>query len=66
VRLAITAGASYAALYVILLSQALRGESLVAPDGMTVVLLGAWLVGTAAAVAAPLLRLRSAQRPLAV
>jgi hypothetical protein len=46
VRLVLIAGASYAALYLILVTQALRGVSLVAPDTTTVTQLGAWVALT--------------------
>jgi hypothetical protein len=49
VRLMMVAAASYAALYVILLVQALRGVPLVAPDAMMVAQFAAWTVTTAAA-----------------
>jgi hypothetical protein len=48
-RLMLVAAPGYAALYVILLIQALRGVPLVAPDAATVAQLGAWAVGTAIA-----------------
>jgi len=48
VRLVVTAGLSYAGLFVVLLSQALRGQSLVSPDALTVTLLGGWCAVTAA------------------
>lgn len=51
VRLTLTAAASYAALFAILLSQALRGQSLLSADGLTHALLGLWVLTTAAAVA---------------
>lgn len=47
VRLVVMAGVSYFALYVILLSQALRSQSVLAPDGTTVMVLGVWAAGTA-------------------
>jgi hypothetical protein len=47
-RLVVVAAASYAALYVILLIQALRGIPLVAPDAATIAVLGAWGVATVA------------------
>jgi hypothetical protein len=50
VRLVVIAAASYAALYTILLIQALRGISLVAPDGGTLTQLGLWAIATVAAV----------------
>jgi hypothetical protein len=53
-RLVLVAGASYALLFLILLAQALRGQSIVLPDGLTIALLGAWatLTGAAAWIAA--------------
>ena len=62
VRLAITAAVSYAALFGLLLAQALRGQSLLAPHALTMVLLGAWAVGTAASVLS-VSRVRWARRP---
>lgn len=47
-RSIIVAGGSYAALFGILLWQALRGQSIVAPDAVTATVLGAWIVLTAA------------------
>jgi hypothetical protein len=49
VRLVLISAASYAALYVILLVQALRGVSLVAPDAITLAQFGAWIIATALA-----------------
>jgi len=46
------AATSYAALFGILLVQALRGESLIAPSGFTVALALAWAIGTTLATAA--------------
>ena len=46
----IVAGASYASLFAILLWQALRGQALIAPDGLTIAALAAWLVATAIGV----------------
>ena len=62
VRLTIVAAASYVSLFAILLSQALRGQSVVAPDRLTVTLLGVWVVATGAAAAAAALRLHPASR----
>jgi hypothetical protein len=47
-RLVRVAGASYGALAAILLWQALRGQSIVAPDAATLVALGAWALATIA------------------
>jgi hypothetical protein len=46
VRLVKVAAASYAALFVILLAQALRGVPVASPDTSTIVQLGAWAVTT--------------------
>jgi hypothetical protein len=51
-RLVLVASASYAALYAILLTQALRGVSLVAPDAATLTQLGVWAAATVAAAGA--------------
>jgi hypothetical protein len=48
-RLQRTAAASYAGLFAILLWQALRGESVVAPGALTLGVLAAWAMSTAAA-----------------
>ena len=45
-RLMVVAGPSYAALFAILLAQALRGVPVTSPDGTTIVQLGAWAAGT--------------------
>lgn len=50
-RLTLTAAGSYAALFGILLWQALRGQSVLAPDALTTATLGAWAAVTAAAAA---------------
>jgi hypothetical protein len=65
VRLLLGAAASYAALYVILLVQALRGVPLVAPDSQTLAQLAAWAIATALS-AAMLLRGARAARFTAV
>ena len=44
VRLVLVAVSSYSALFVILLWQALRGQSLAQPDGATIAALGAWAI----------------------
>jgi hypothetical protein len=64
VRLTITAAAGYVVLYGIVLSQALRGQSLLAPDVVTVALLAVWALGNAAAAAA--VRLQPAGTPAVV
>jgi hypothetical protein len=66
VRLTWTAAFSYAALYGTVLAQALRGQSLLAPDAVTATLLAAWAVGTAAAVGVSVLRLRRSHVPVVV
>jgi hypothetical protein len=50
VRVMLTAAVSYGALFAILLSQALRGQSIVQPDMTTIVAVAAWALATAAAV----------------
>lgn len=47
IRLAVGAGASYAALFAILLAQALLGQSVTAPSGVIAIALAVWTVGTA-------------------
>lgn len=47
VRLTLTAAASYFALWCILLSQALRGQSVLTPDTLTIAAFGAWAFTTA-------------------
>ena len=49
-RLMLIAGASYAALYVILLVQALRGVPVISPDATTIMQLAGWAIATAMAV----------------
>ncbi len=61
VRLTLIAAVSYFALYAILVWQALRGQSMLAPDPLTVTLFGVLVLGTAAAAAAAVLRPRAAQ-----
>jgi hypothetical protein len=50
VRVVLAATASYTALFVILLWQALRAQSIVQPDAVMLVVLTAWAAATAAAV----------------
>jgi hypothetical protein len=66
VRLTIIAATSYIALFGILLTQALRGQSVLAPDGLTLTLLGVWMVATAAAGAVSGLRFQPAHRPVVI
>lgn len=66
VRLIVTAAASYGALFVILLVQALRGQSLVTPDATTITLVAVWALGTAAAAAAWRLRVPAPHSPAVI
>jgi hypothetical protein len=50
VRLVVSTSASYAALFAILLWQALRGDSIVQPDAAVLVVLAAWTMATTAAL----------------
>lgn len=52
VRMVMIAAASYAALFSILLMQALGGQSLLVPDAVTLTLLASWLLATIAVMAA--------------
>jgi hypothetical protein len=65
-RLTITAAASYMALFGILLSQGLRGQSVLAPDALTLALLLVWASVTAAGVAVSAAGLQPARAPAAV
>ena len=58
-RLVVVAGGSYVGLFLILVSQALRGQALVSPDALTLVVIAVWATVTGA-VAAWLFRGRSA------
>jgi hypothetical protein len=68
VRTVWVAAGSYTAIFVILLTQALRGQSLVRPDALTMSVLVVWMVGSAAAFAVALrgTRLRSREQWMAV
>ena len=66
VRFTIVAAASYVVLFGILLSQALRGQSVMAPDRLTLTLLALWGITTTAAAAVAALRLQPARRPAAI
>ena len=50
VRLVLAAASSYIALFAVLLWQALRGQSILQPDTVTLAVLAVWLVATAAAM----------------
>ena len=65
-RLTITAAASYMALFGILLSQALRGQPVLAPDALTIALLSVWAFVTAAGAAISAAGLQPARTPAAV
>jgi hypothetical protein len=52
VRAVWAAAGSYTAMFLILLAQALRGQSLVQPDALTIAMLVAWAAGSLAAFAA--------------
>lgn len=65
-RLTLTAAGSYAALFLLLLSQALRGQSLLAPDPVTVALLASWVVITALAARWSIVESRSMAQHVAV
>jgi len=64
VRLVIASAASYAALFALLLRQALDGRSVAAPDATTLALLLAWAIGTAVALGAIAMRPRAAHHRL--
>ena len=46
----LVAASSYASVFVILLSQALRGQSLVRPDSLSIIALTVWAILTAVAL----------------
>jgi len=52
VRAAVVAGAAYAGLFVTLLAQALRGQSILQPDAVTLAMLGTVIAASAAALMA--------------
>jgi hypothetical protein len=66
VRLILVSAGSYAGLFSILLWQALRGQSVYAPDGSTLVIFGVWAFITTAAAAASVARVPLSQRPAIV
>ncbi len=59
-RLLVVAGSSYATLFGILLWQALRGQALISPDALTLVVLVVWATVTGVAAVWPF-RHRSAR-----
>ena len=64
-RLTLTAAASYAMLVAVLLSQALRGQSVLAPDALTLTWFAVWAAGSVAAAAAAIIQLRPARAVVA-
>jgi hypothetical protein len=66
VRLTIVGAASYASLFGILLSQALRGQSVLAPDVVTLALVALWGVVTVAAATFVALGVQPANRPAVI
>lgn len=66
VRLTVVASISYAALFLILLTQALRGQSLLMPDSVTWTMLGAWAVVVALAATTVSFRHQPLQRTVVV
>lgn len=66
VRLVLIAATSYATLYAILVVEALRGVSFIAPDAATVTQLGVWAAATATAAALALLGAAHAPRHTAM
>jgi hypothetical protein len=58
------AAAGYTALVAILAWQALRGQSVVAPDGLTLTVLGVWLAASAGALLAAVAAARGAEQSL--
>jgi hypothetical protein len=66
VRLMMTAAASYIALFGILLSEALRGQSVLAPDALSMSLAGGWVIGTAVALTIAARRPQLAQTPVLI
>jgi hypothetical protein len=66
VRLTLTAAASYFGLFGILLWQALRGQSVLAPDALTMMTLGIWAAVTTAFVWMPLVRTEPSPAPVVI
>lgn len=65
-RLMLTAGASYATFFGVLLWQALRGQSVLAPDALSLALFATWAIVTSAAAVAVTMRAKPTFRPAAV
>jgi hypothetical protein len=65
-RLTLIAAASYAALFGILLSQALSGHPLLAPDSLTLTLLAGWVLATVGVAAAAATRRLPERRPAVI
>ncbi len=63
-RLVVAAAASHAALFALLLVQALRGESVAAPGAETLALLAGWALATALAIGWVAMPARTAHAPL--
>jgi hypothetical protein len=63
VRLTFAAAASYVGLFGILLWQALRGQSVLAPDAATVAVVVSWAIATVAVSAASVVRARPSHAP---
>lgn len=63
-RVIVVAAAAYASLFALLLWQALRGQSLVAPDRLTAMALGAWAALVIAGVTGAVLIPSAVRRPL--
>ena len=66
VRLTVRAAISYASLYILLLVEALRGQSIAAPDSLSLTLLMLWMVGTAAMIVTGGRRVHAGGRPALV
>ena len=62
-RSVIAAGASYAALFMLLIWQALRGEALLEPGALTSAMVAIWAVGTIAVLGVTVHGLRTHDRP---
>jgi hypothetical protein len=65
-RLMLAAGVSYAALFGVLLAQALRGQPLLGPDSVGIALLGAWALAMGLAVTLSTLSVQPSRSPAAL